>query len=225
MKRILKDWEKAVLVFVLLTLGIFSGVFMVHNRKLGDQLDRQSHVSSSVDPVLEAESIPEPEKAPDYGPRDIFSRVEIPSGKVRPARRMPEGEYRFELLDTMYKSFEVNYLGRIVFEDGRMVAQLNYRNRTFLVPEGNRVAGYEVVSIDKDKVTLRRNDQLQNIEFRRPMYTEELTAKIKETGTGQVFVVDQNSEIFGFKVLDIKKDSVLLSNQGQHLSLEKGKVR
>ncbi len=128
--------------------------------------------------------------------------------------------------DISFKPLEVEYRGRIFFEDGNdLVAQVNVHKKSYLVREGTRFAAFKVDELNDEfiKVTDKKGKILK-IKYRQKTYTNELVAKIKELTSAYSKTVSKNSSFLEYKVLDIDEDSVLLSRQGQHLRLEKGMV-
>ncbi|MCP4650238.1 MAG: hypothetical protein GY853_09205 [PVC group bacterium] len=131
-----------------------------------------------------------------------------------------------EVLTIEYKPVGIDYLGRIVFDDEKgLVAQVNFKKHTYLVRVGSKIGGYTVSQLDPECITLESEDSKTiKIEFRKAAYSKSRIAKIKEYNSQRTLVVSKDSEFFGYKVLDILEDHVLVSKQGQHLKLEKGMV-
>ena len=129
------------------------------------------------------------------------------------------------LIETGYKSLGIYYWGQMIFEDGMLVAQINYRKKTYLVTKGSTVAQYKVTALTKDSITLQNSKGgFIDIPYRKTVLTNERIAKIKECNSQRIAVLSKDSKFFGYKVLDINEDSVIVSKYGQHLKLEKGTV-
>ena len=131
-----------------------------------------------------------------------------------------------EVLDISYKPLAFQYQGRIVYPNGQIVAQINALNKSYLVKIGSSLAKYKVVRLDKNSVSLKtKQGEYVNIKYLQTAFSEELMAKIKDSISGNIETVYKNSKIYGYKVLDIEGDYVILSKSGQHLRLQKGKVQ
>lgn len=155
--------------------------------------------------------------------RDLFSEFKdkVAVDEVDVLVRKPI----IEVLEIEYKPLSIRYLGRIVFENGKIVAQVNIYNKSYLVYEGSKIAEMVVETINKDLISLKdKRGNFTKIKFRQLAYSNKLIAKIKEHNSQQTLEISKDSDFFGYKVLDINEDYVLVSNQGQHLRLEKGRV-
>lgn len=132
----------------------------------------------------------------------------------------------FELLDISYKPLAFQYQGRIVYPNGQIVAQINANNKSYLIKIGSNLGNYKVEQLDKDSVTLKtKQGESVNIKYLETAFSDELMAKIKDSISGNIETVYKNSNIYGYQVLDIERDSVVLSKSGQHLRLQKGTVQ
>ena len=154
--------------------------------------------------------------------RNIFSRLEKEDFF---APVVEADDPSFNLLEVGYKPLKIKYEGRIDFNDGTIVAQVNLKNNTYLAKKGATIENYRIVKLNKAYLDLEdRFSQVTRINYRETMYGDEFIAKIVEVKSQQIFEVSENSKFLGYKVLDIDKDYVLVSKQGQHLRLEKGRV-
>ncbi len=236
MKVIYKNWEKA--IFFTLIGGLL--VIMLFCIRKG--ADYKRHISRRIAGLAQGEVNRHRWLIPgegDYesflekikkGPavfylsksgRNIFTTFGKESGyeSVRP------GTSAFKIFEIDYKPLEIEYRGRIVFGNGRIVAQVSFHNRTYLVGVGAKVARYKVTHLDKDYIKLQSDKaEVIKIGYQKKTYSEELMAKVKELNSQRILQVSEGSEFFGGKVLDIDKDYVLVSKQGQLIRLEKGMV-
>ncbi len=131
-----------------------------------------------------------------------------------------------EVLDISYKPLAFQYQGRIIYPDGQIVAQINANNKSYLVKLGAKLAKYTVEHLDKNGVSLKsKQGDFLKIKYLQTAFSDELMAKIKDNISGNIETVYKNSNIYGYKVLDIEEDSVILSKSGQHLRLQKGMVQ
>lgn len=130
-----------------------------------------------------------------------------------------------EVLEIGYKPLGIEYQGRIVFQEGKLVGQVNLLDKSYIVEKGSRLPGYTVEALTKDHINLKdAKGSCKKINYRKAAYTKELVATLREQTSGQTQDVSKNSQFLSYKVLDIDEESVLLSTQGQHLRLKKGMV-
>ncbi|MFH1459950.1 MAG: hypothetical protein ABIG64_06210 [Candidatus Omnitrophota bacterium] len=130
-----------------------------------------------------------------------------------------------EVVEISYKPLEIEYKGRLIFDDGRIVAQVNMQERSYLVSLGSTIFQYQIDYLDDKYINLKDKTQKNTkIQYRHAAYSNELVAQIKEHTDQRVFTVSKDSNFLGYKVLDIDEEYVLVSKKGQHLRLEKGMV-
>ena len=240
MKKLIANWEKITLIALLIVffaqVVIFAGKIDAYNEffgSRGEQLTAKTvpesagayvspeNIMSNID-VLLADLF-----AGEKG-RDIFSakRMSAAGMPERVAEESSGEEPDVEVVDIKNKPLPIEYMGKIVFDDGRIVAQVNVHRKSYLVEDGTEFGGYSVESISPKKLVLRDSDSRKiELSFREILYSEELMATVKERSSQKVFDIYKDSSFLGFKVLDIAEDYVLVSNQGQHLKLWKGRVQ
>lgn len=234
MKNIFQCWERTISA-ILLFIFILAIVFFTQKSK-----DYQKYIFKKAERYLSGElknvsqQYPEEEgyikilekmkkNQADFSQfktqRNIFAQVT--RGKI--AQTVLSDKPVFELLEIGYKPLGIEYRGRIVFADGQIIAQVNLYNQTYLVKKGTKFCNYEVLDLEKEYLEIvSQTTKSIRLTYQKTTYTKELVAKIKELNSQQIVTVSKDSEFLGFKVLDIDKDYVLLSNQGQRLKLEKG---
>jgi len=156
--------------------------------------------------------------------RDIFSREPEQATSRGGAGTAASQTPRFEVVDIAQKPLGISYEGRIVFADGRIVAQVNVGRESYLVGTGATVAPYTVADLNRNKLVLTVGSARFVVNYREPAYSDELMATVKELNSAKTFSVSKNSDFLGGTVLDIDEESVLVSKQGQYLRIEKGTV-
>ncbi|MFH2145067.1 MAG: hypothetical protein ABII75_03455 [Candidatus Omnitrophota bacterium] len=228
-----KHWEKIICGSVMLIFGaivVICGMQAVnYGRYISGRIDGLSDVpEEKVSP--DEESVADRLLKRNFSDiletvkRNIFAKI-VKEQPVFEQKKVKADEPLFEVLDIEPKSLDIEYLGRILFADNNVVAQVNFQDRSYIVESGSHLAGYEVVFLDSNNIHLKdKEGEIIKLVYRKKGFGKEMTAQIKETKTNQMQVVTKGSEVFGYKVLDIDKTSVLLSKQGQHLKLQKGKV-
>ncbi len=161
------------------------------------------------------------------GDRDIFSAVKTSLEETTAARyAVGAGEAKLEVLDIKNKPLPIEYRGYIVFGDGHLVAQVNVHQKSYLVGTGAEFAGYKILNITSKRIVLLNGDSRRlTLGFRQISYSKDLMAVLRDDNSGQTIDIYKDSSFSGFKVLDITEDYVLVSKQGQHLKLWKGRVQ
>ncbi|MBU4305965.1 MAG: hypothetical protein KJ893_10180 [Candidatus Omnitrophica bacterium] len=233
MREIYKNWEKIVFsVLVILLVSVIAagrGKILDFSRSIEKKVDELEYSEADNFSASEDFSQGEPKILEDMR-KDIsesFSRDLFSRGQIRPENsiNISAKGVLLQVVDTAYKPLGVIYRGRIIFEDGSIIAQVNLAKKSYLVRKGSKFDRYEVDYIDKYHLELREADGKHiRLTYRKTAYTDERIAKIKELNSQRLMSVGKDSELFGYKVLDIGEDYVLVSKQGQRLKLEKGMV-
>ncbi len=154
--------------------------------------------------------------------RDIFA---YPREKKDEPTRILTQEPVFEVVEIGYKPLGIEYKGKIVFGKGEIAAQINMRNKSYIARVNSTIAQYTVTQLNEQAISLRDgNGKVITIKYRENVYSDQLSAKIKELNSQKTFDVGKDSEFLGIKVLDIDGNSVLVSKSGERLRLEKGMV-
>jgi len=238
MKVIYRDWDKIVfgllLCIFVVSLFLFSKEGAAYQNTMtekeallnctGESRNRREPLSrDSGNALLKEIEEGALEGFAKSGKRNIFSYPR--SKKSADSERDREIAPVLEVQEIGYKPLEIEYRGRIVFEDGTLIAQVNFHDRSYLVSIGSRIAHYTVRHLTKRSISLQGSHrEVTKIPYRTATYSDELIATIKEHTSGRTLTVGIDSVFFGYKVLDIDEDYVLVSRQGQHLRLEKGMV-
>jgi len=235
MKLIYKHWEKiifaALLCMLVIALAALAGKTARYQQNIAQKMDSwDADVPGRQKLIKEQDTV----KMIIVRIKKTFADFELKQIKRNIFARMLEttagqpvmvAEPIFKLLEITYKSLGIQYRGRVVYESGKIIAQLNFDNKSYLVGIDSQVAGYEVVGLGKNHIHLKDNKRKTlKLKYQQAAYSEELVARIQECNSNQTVEVSKGSELFGYKVLDMDMKSVLLSKQGQHLKLEKGKV-
>lgn len=172
-------------------------------------------VLKSVPPISLSEGL-------ELSGRDIFSReLEQPESERGTAGpQLP----RFQIIEITPKPLGISYEGRIIFSDGRIVAQVNMGKTSYLVGVGSTLSPYTIADLNNNMLVLLAGTTRYVVSYRQSACSDELMATIKELNTNTTFLVTKNSDFLGGTVLDIDEESVLVSKQGQYLRIEKGTV-
>jgi hypothetical protein len=158
--------------------------------------------------------------------RNIFASYQMDDKEQQQRRTAKPETPVLELLDISYKPLGFQYQGRIVYPDGQVVAQVNSPYKSYLVETGSKIDSFVVASLDKNIISLKGDGGKQiKIKYLQTAYSEELMAKIRENVSGIINIVHPKSSLFGYQVLDIEQDAVILSKYGQRLRLQKGMVQ
>ncbi|MBI4846421.1 MAG: hypothetical protein HY810_08165 [Candidatus Omnitrophica bacterium] len=237
MKEIYKNLDKIILIFTVLifltTILVIVGKTAAVNKNILQRLiflqpERQSHQAGiSTDVSAENMFLVNIKSVINASnKRDLFSPFKNTPEQAQAFSNNTFNDTLIEVLEIGYQPLNVEYRGRITFNNGRVVAQLNIGNDSYLASLGAKIVDYTVEALDENSVGLR-NDQgkLMIVRYRKVTYTDELTATVKELNSKTKIKIRKDSDFFGFKVLDITPEYVLVSKMGQHLKLEKGTVQ
>jgi hypothetical protein len=227
----LRDNLEKIVLFVMMIICLISGfLFISNNAAYKQSISQRENALTNNNSASKAESA-----MPTVSLVKNINKAKIDLLNVKRNVFVPfnddakSPEYTnpvLELLDISFKPLGFQYQGRIVYPNGQIVAQINANHKSYLVKIGSSLANYKVLRLDKDVISLKpKQGKALDIKYLQTAFSEELMAKIKDNVSGDIETVYKNSIIYGYKVLDIEEDCVILSKSGQHLRLQKGTVQ
>jgi hypothetical protein len=115
------------------------------------------------------------------------------------------------------------YVGFIQKQDGTMIGQVNWSGKTYFAKKGEKFKDYKVLEINSKLIKAENKEGKLIMEYKKPVKSKELIAKLYSSMDDKTFEVKKGDEINGYKVLDIKADSVILYGQNQEWVINKGR--
>jgi len=115
------------------------------------------------------------------------------------------------------------YNGFIEKPDGTRIGQINWSRRTYFVKKGDKFKDYKVLEVNSKIIKIENKDGQIVLEYKKPVKGKELTAKLYNSMDNKEFEVKKDDEINGYKILDIKADSVILYGQDKEWVVNKGR--
>jgi hypothetical protein len=137
-------------------------------------------------------------------PQAVFSPDSLTLVSVQPVR-----------LPFMYNGF-------IQTPDGSIIGQITWSGKTYFAKKSGKFKDYKVIEIDKKKMTVEDKDGERLIlNYKKPVAGTELIAKLYNSMDNNTYEIRKEEEINGYKVLDIKIDSVILYGQNKEWVINK----
>lgn len=134
-------------------------------------------------------------------PRNIFERY-------RPS------EDFFSLVDIRLEPLALIYKGRIEQQDGSLIAQVNWAERTYFVKEGESIDGWHIQSITADALEVQNAEkEILTLPYLKTTYRKERVAVIFNEYKQIESTVLLGGEVEGYTVTAITQDSVTLSGK------------
>lgn len=147
------------------------------------------------------------------------------------------GMMNFKVTDIYRKRVKIKFQGYTLEPDGDYRIQINWANRTYFLPVGKYIRGYEIVDFTK-QFTTKYNPVLgadENIEIsyirirkkdekpikliiKKSSFEHELFAKIIDD-TGKKYKVHNGSKIKSYEVLDITFSTVIIERNEKSYTL------
>jgi uncharacterized membrane protein len=147
--------------------------------------------------------------------RNLFVRPEAPPVVFTPDK--------LKIVSIGATNLPFIYTGFIQKQDGTMIAQINWSGKTYFAKKGEKFKDYKVLEINSKQVRAENKDGQLTMEFKKPVKSKELIGKLYSSMDDKTFEVKKGDEINGYKVLDIKADSVILYGQDQEWVIKKGR--
>lgn len=116
------------------------------------------------------------------------------------------------------------YKGLIELSDHKVIAQINFENKTYFLKPGGFFAGYEVKEITKERcIVLDGKSKEFELPYQKEVFGEEYEAILYDTTTKNLLNIKKDFKIREYRVLDIKADCVvLLQADSRKIILKKG---
>lgn len=129
----------------------------------------------------------------------------------------------FTLLSVEAVTLPFIYNGYIQTPDGTIIAQINLSGKTYFVKKGGRFKDYRVTEIEKRMVKIEGKEGSMILDLKKPVKGKEFVAKFSNSLDNKVFEVRRGEEAYGYKVLDIKANSVILYGREKEWVVNKGR--
>jgi len=128
----------------------------------------------------------------------------------------------FKLIKVEPIPYEVIYMGYIEMPDGSQVGQFNVEERTKFVRVGDIINGSELLNITREKAKLVDPEGgLVELKSGRVSFYDVFQAQIENKDKNEQVWVKPNEEAWGYKVLDITEDSVIIYINNSSIILRK----
>lgn len=133
-----------------------------------------------------------------------------------------KAEPLFVLIAVKREQIPILFKGTIVRGDELIIAQINWGNKTHFVKPGESIDQWKVLNITKGRVQIEGADgEFFNLGLNQINYSKEFIADILVTKRNQIYHVKSGDPIAGYKVLNIQKEYVILSNNNSEITLNK----
>ncbi|MBN1870942.1 MAG: hypothetical protein JW800_00050 [Candidatus Omnitrophica bacterium] len=148
--------------------------------------------------------------------RDPFMRYE--EGMFLEPIDSAEHDFVVTSIDRMLLPFV--YKGFIELPD-RVVGQINWNEDTIFVKDGSSLHDYTVLHVSKDVVTAKDASGMPiQFHLNEPVFSNELQAVLYDTITHETFTVHKDMQVDNYKVIDIKREYVILHAEGIETKLD-----
>ena len=128
----------------------------------------------------------------------------------------------FYLKDIVYEPLFFMYMGHIEKSPSELIAQINWGGRTYFVRTGEYIKEWRVRRIEKERVfVLNKDGDEIELSIHKRLFSKKPYAIIKMQSTNEEFKINIGDEVKGYKVLDITKDTVILSINSKTISITK----
>jgi hypothetical protein len=126
------------------------------------------------------------------------------------------------LRDIVFEPFVFMYMGFIERSAAEYIAQINWSSQTYFVREGDTFKEWTVTKVTKEKVVLI-NPTGEDIELplQQKVFSKKPFARVLINRTGKEQKITIGDTVEGYKVLDITRDTVILSSNSGSLTITK----
>ncbi|MBU1863515.1 MAG: hypothetical protein KKH94_07640 [Candidatus Omnitrophica bacterium] len=144
--------------------------------------------------------------------RNFFSPVQKSKAPAAP----------FYIKEIVFAPFVFIYMGHIEKSSSEIIAQINWGARTHFVREGDALKDWTVMQIKKENVIImHRNGKEKMLPLHKRVFSEKPYAVVNTYVTEKEVKIYIGDEIEGGKVLDITKDTVIITANSGIITIKK----
>jgi sRNA-binding protein len=144
--------------------------------------------------------------------RNLFSEYEIQQIPKEP----------FEIQKIVFEPFVFMYMGFIEKSTAEFIAQINWASQTYFVRKGDAIKEWVILEITKDRVIARdTNGEEMELPLQQKVLSKKPFAQIKIYRTGNERKITVGDTVEGHKVLDITRDTVILTSDSGVITVYK----
>lgn len=135
--------------------------------------------------------------------RNLFYEYEEPKAEELP----------FYIKDIEAVPLDIMYMGLMELLDNKLVAQINFRGKTYFLKKKDVFGEYTVETITKDSCIIlnQENEQLK-LPYKKQVFSEEYEALMYDIKNKKLLKVKKGFKIREYEILDIKDGYVVLLN-------------
>ncbi len=152
--------------------------------------------------------------------KTLFDRNIFIKQEARPIAFTPDN---LTLLSAEPVNLPFMYKGYIQTPMGAIIAQINWGGKTYFVKKGDRFKDFRVMEIDKKMVRIEGKEGQLILDFKKPVKGKEFIAKLSNSLNSKISEVRKGDEIYGYKILDITPNSVILYGEDKEWVINKGR--
>ncbi len=147
--------------------------------------------------------------------RNIFVRPEAPPVVFTP------NDLKIVSIEAVNLPFI--YVGFIQTSSGTIIGQVNWSGKTYFVKKGEKLKDYKVTDVDTRTMKLENRGGRLNLKLKETVKGKEFVATLYNSMDDKTYEVRRDDDVKGYKILDIKADSVIVYGQNKEWVINKGR--
>lgn len=148
----------------------------------------------------------------DAGGRNIFE----------PFREKEVPSELFMITEIVFEPFVFMYMGFIERSSAEFIAQINWASQTYFVREGETFKEWTATQVTKEKVmVIHQNGEDMELPLQQKVFSKKPFARVVVSSTGKEQKITIGDTVEGYKVLDITRDTVILSSNSGSIEITK----
>jgi hypothetical protein len=114
------------------------------------------------------------------------------------------------------------YMGFIEKSSAEYIAQINWASKTYFVRKGDKIKEWSISEVDKEKVVVEsKSGEVIALPLQQKVLSEKPFARVYIYSTDSDKKITIGDEVEGHKVLDITKDTVILTSDSGVITINK----
>lgn len=128
----------------------------------------------------------------------------------------------FVITEIVFEPFVFMYMGFIERSSAEFIAQINWASQTYFVREGETFKEWTATKVTKEKVmVMHQNGEDMELPLQQKVFSKKPFARIILSSTGEEKKITIGDSVEGYKVLDITRDTVILSSNSGSIEITK----
>ena len=152
----------------------------------------------------------------------LVERYPMERNFFAPVVKRKEPKNPFVIQEIVFEPLSFMYMGHIERGPSDFIGQINWGDRTYFVKAGDMMQEWTVKEVAKERVIIVNKDGSETeLPLYKQIFSEKPYAVVRKYGTQKVSKINIGDTLEQYTVVDITKNSVVLSSDSRTITLNK----